>query len=166
MHDESRFLYWVADPWIWVSNFSMLCVQLSKLEVVSRLGLNMSLLTPDIPILLWFPTLFLLWSDVHIVLLLPPKLLHYKPITNVFDWFVLSVDELFIESCSLEFVNTCVTRYLFYCPMIPMAAGSRSLTPIDKVQTPSTMWVSFIGLFLGSTCLLESLIVSTCSSDS
>ena len=110
MHNNYRFLSWVADPWKWVSNFLMLPLQLSKLEVVSLLWLKISLFTPRVPILLWSPILFLLSCDMHIMFLLPRTLSYCKPITNGFDWNVLSGDEPVIESCLLEFVKTCVTR--------------------------------------------------------
>ena len=83
------------------------------------------------------------------------------------NWNMLSGDKLVIESWSLEFVKTCITRFVLSfvlpCPIIPMKAGLRYPTQIDKVLILSTIWVSFIGLFLASTYFLESLIVSMCS---
>ena len=74
----------------------------------------------------------------------------------------LSGDKLFIESSTCEFSRTSVTG-----PMHPpMTAGSKSPNPTDKFQTLLKMWVSAIGSLLGSTCFLESLIVSACSPES
>ena len=145
MHDEYRFLSWVTDTWTWVLNFSMMPVQLRNLESVSLIGLKIYLFTPGVLILLQPPTLFLLLSDVHMMFLISPTILHCKPTTNVFDWFVLRREKIFIESLLLKPVKSYVTRSVLYCLMILIKAGSRSPTPIDKVQTPSTIRVSFIG---------------------
>ena len=176
MHDGSRFLSWVVEPWTRVSNVSMFSVQLSMFEVVSLLGLQTSSFT----ILLWPPLIFILSSDVHIIFLLLSTDSSCGPITNASDWSMLSRDKFVLKSCSLEFVKKFATmsasmfvslfvmNWVLPCPMIPipMTSGSRDPTQTDKLQTLSTMWVSFIGYFLASTWLLESLIVSTCSSDS
>ena len=85
--------------------------------------------TPNIFVLIWFPLMFLLSLDVHIIFLLSPTLLSCDSITNTLDWNVLSGDELVIESCSLEFVKTCVMRFVLSgvlpCHMIPMTDESK-----------------------------------------
>ena len=163
MHDKSKFLSWVADPWTKVSDGSMFPVHLAKLEVVLRLGLKTPSFTPGFPILLWFRQIVLLSGDVQLrMFLLSPTLFHVEPIMNAFDVFVLSVHKMLIGSSTREFSRTFVSG-----PMRPpMTAGSRSPTPTDKLRNMSTMWVSAIGSLLGSTYLMEAFIVSTCSSDS
>ena len=54
-----------------------------------------------------------------------------------------------------------VLIWLLSCQMIliPITAGSRDLTPIDKVRILSTILVSLLD-FSASTCLIESIIVS------
>ena len=145
MHNDSRFLSWVADPWTWVSNFSMMSVQLSNFEVVSLIGLKTYLFTPGFYIILWFPLLFLLSRDMHIMFLLPSTDFSCASIMNALDWNLLSRDEFVLKSCSLEFVKTFVTRFVLSgvlpCPMIPMTSGSMDPTLIGKILIPLTMWV-------------------------
>ena len=179
--DDYRFLSWVVERWMKVSDFLTLSVQLSTFEVVSLLGLQISLFSPGVSILLLrSPLLFLLSLDMHIIFLFLSTDSSCGPITDASDWSVLSQDEFVLNSCLIEFVKTFVTRFvsmfvsplimrwLMPCSMIPilMTSGLRGPTPTDTLWTLSTMWVSFIGSFLASTCLLESLIVSTCSSKS
>ena len=91
MHDDYRFLSWVADPWTWVSNFSLLPVQLSKLEVVSLLGLKTYLFTPGVSILLiQLPLMFLLSLGVLMILFDIFTDSFCGPITIVSDWRELS----------------------------------------------------------------------------
>ena len=161
MHEKSEFLSWVADLWTEVSNGSMFPVHLAKLEILPRLGLKIPSLTPGVPILLWFR--IVLSGGVQLgVFLSTSVILYAEPITIAFDWFMLSGDKLLRESSTRKFSWTFLTRYF---PMTSMKAGLKSPTPTDHLQILSTMWVSTIGSLLGSTCLLESLIVSTCSSD-
>ena len=86
MHDKSKFISWVEDPWIEVSNGSMFPAQLRKLEFVLRLGLKIPLFTPGVPIVLLSPQMFIIYGDVQLrMFLLTPTLLHAKPITNDFN---------------------------------------------------------------------------------
>ena len=162
MHKKSEFLSWVVDPWTEVSNGSMFPVHLAKLEILPRIGLKTPLLTPGVSILLWF---WIAISDgVQLrVFLSTPALFHAKPITNAFNVFVLSGDKLLRESSTRKLSSTFMT---WSFPMNHMTAGSKSPTLTDNFWTLLKMWVSANGSFIGSTCLLESLIVSTCSSDS
>ena len=141
----------------------MFPVHLVKLEDMLRPGLKTPSFTPGVPILLLFRQMFLPSGDVQLrMFLLTPTLLHAEPITNAFNVFMLSGDTLLGDSYTRELSRTFVTG-----PMHPpMTAVSKSLTPTDNLQILSTIRVSSIGSLLGSTCLLESLIVSTCSSDS
>ena len=160
---QSEFLSWVAEPWTEVFDGLMLPVHLAKLEVLLRLGLKIPSLTPGVPILLWF--LIVLSGDVQLrVFLVTPTHLHAEPTTNAFDVFMLSGDKLLREISTHKFYRKFVTRSFPMPP--PMTAGSKSPTPTDNLWNLSTMRVSAIGLLLGSTCVLESLIVSTCSSKS
>ena len=166
MQDKFDFLSCYADPWTEVYNSSMLLVQLHKLEdfVMSRLGLKISSFTPGVPILLLLRQMFLLSGDVQLrMFLLTPALLHCEPITNDFNWFVLRGDKLSRGRSTRKFSRTLVMGL-----MLPptTTACSKSPTLTDKLWTVSTIWVSAIGSFLGSTYFLESHIVSTCSSNS
>ena len=166
MHDKFKFLSLVADPWMEVYNGSMLPEQLRKLEVfvVSRLGLKIPAFTPVVPILLLFRRMFLLSGDVQLrIFMLTPIILHCKPIKNAFDWFMLIGDMLSRGISTREFSRNFVTVSM---PPPMTTAGTKSTTLTDKLQTMLTMRVSSIGSFLGSFCLLESLIVYLCSSDS
>ena len=66
------------------------------------------------------------------------------------------------------FVHPLMTPWVMHCPMIPtpMTAGLTDKIPTDKLLIPSKMGVSVIGSLLASNCLLDSLIVSACSSNS
>ena len=162
MHKKYEFLSWVADPWTEVSNGPMFPVHLEKLEILPRHGLKTPSLTPGVPILLWFR--IVLSGGVQLrVFLSTSAILHDDPIMIAFNVFVLSGDKLSRESSTREFSWIFVTRSF---PMTPMTAGLKIMTPTDNLQTLSTMRVSAIGSLLGSTCLLESLIVSYWSSDS
>ena len=48
MHDKSEFLSWVADPSTEVSNGLMFLDHLAKLEVIPRIGMKTSTLTPGV----------------------------------------------------------------------------------------------------------------------
>ena len=132
MHEKFEFLSGVAEPWTEVFYGSMFPVHFEKLEVLPRLGLKTPTLTPGVPILLWFR--IVLSGDVQLrVFLLTPTLLHAKPITNVFNIFVLSGDKLLRESSTRELSRTFVTG-----PMPPlMTAGLKSPTPNDNLRTLS-----------------------------
>ena len=165
MSKKSKFLSWLVDPWTEVSNGSLFPLQLRKLDFVSRPGLKIPSFTPGVPILLIFCRMFLLSGDVQLkMFMLTPTLFHAELITDAFDWFVLSRDKLSRGRSTREFFSTFVTRSFLMPP--PMMAGSKSPTPTNNLRTMSTMWVYSIGSLLGSTCMLESLIVSTWSSDS
>ena len=70
IYDDSRFLSCVVEPWIIVSDFSTLSIQLSRFEVV-LLTLKISSFTPGVSIVLRLsPLMFLLSLDVYIIFLL------------------------------------------------------------------------------------------------
>ena len=70
--------------------------------------------------------------------------------------------KIFRERSTCGFSWTFVTRS---CPITPMTAGSKSCLT-DNLRILSIMLLSSFRSLPGSTRLLESLIVSTCSSDS
>ena len=89
MHDKSKFVSWVAEPWTEVSDGSMFPIPLAELEVVLGLGLRTPSFIPGVPILIWFR--IVLSGDVQLIMfLLTPTLLHAELITNAFAVFVLS----------------------------------------------------------------------------
>ena len=180
MRDDSRFLSWVVELWTLVLNFLMFSASLSTLEVVP-IALQTSLFTPGVSILLiQLPLIFLLSLDVLMILFVLLTDSSCGPITSVSDWCKLSWNIFVSKSCLLElvkmsvtmllpmFVLELITPWVMPCPMIPtaMAAGLTLTIPTDRLLIPPTMWVSVIGVLLASTGLLESLIVSTRSSDS
>ena len=97
------------------------------------------------------------------VFLSTSALLHADPITIAFGVFVLSGDKLLRESTMHKFSWTFLTRSF---PMNPLMDGSKSPTSTDNLRILSTIWVSAFGSLHGSTCWLESIIVSTWLSDS
>ena len=162
MHEKSEFLYWVADPSTEVYNSSMFLVHLAKLELLPRLGLKTPLLNPWVPTLLWFRIVLSGGVKLFRVFLSTCTMLHAAPITITFDVIFLSGDKLFRESFTRELSWTFVMRS---SPMTPMTAGLKSFLT-DNLRILSIIWVSSFWSLLGSTCLLESLIVSNCLPDS
>ena len=161
MYKKSEFLSWVAYQWTEVSNGSMFPVHLAKLEILPQIGLKTPAFTAGVLILLWSRIVLSGGVQLFRVFLSTSALLRAEPITIAFDVFMLSGDKLLRESSTHNFSRTFVTRSFL---MTPMTAGSK--IPTDNLQILLTMWVSTIGSLLGSTCLLESLIVSTYSSNS
>ena len=162
MHEKSKFISWVADPSTELSNGSMFLVHLEKLELIPRIGLKTPTLTPGVPTLLGLQMFLSGGVQIFRMFLSTCALFHATPITIAFDGIVLSGDKLFRESYTREFSWTFMTRS---CPMNPMTDGPKSCLT-DNLQILSIMRVSSFGSLLGTTCLLESLIVSTCLSDS
>ena len=135
----------------------------SEMEILRWLGLKTPSCTAGLPTLLWFRIFLSDGVKLLMVFLSASALLHAEPITIAFNVFMLSRDKLLRESSTREFSWTFVTRSF---PMTPMTADLNSPTPTDNLRILSKMWGFAFGSLLGSTCLLESLIVSTCSFDS
>ena len=141
MHKKFKFLSWVADPRMEASNGSMRPVQICKLEFFSksRIGLKILSFTRGVPIQLLFRRMFLLSGDMQLrMFLLTPKL---------------------SRGISTRELSRTFLTGLMLPPM--KTAGLKIPTLTDMLRTLSTIRVSAIGSFLGSTCLLESLIMYT-----
>ena len=138
MPDQFEFLSWATDPSTEVSNGSMFLDHSAKLEFLPRLGLKTSTLTPGCTANL------LTWAPSHAV--------------SVTISLTLKI---FCEKPSRDLSRKIVTRS-FPMTIVSRTAGLKRIGIIDSLQILSIRLVSSYGLPLGSTCLLESRIVSTC----
>ena len=152
MQEQFEFLSWAAYPSTEVFNGSIFLNHLVKLELLPRLGLKTSTLTPG---LLWIALL-----GVRTAILSTWEMLHAASVKISLILIVFSGFKLFSERPSRDVSRTLVTM------SCPMTTGSRVIGLIDNFLILSVMWVSNLGSLLGSTCYLESLIVSTWSYNS
>ena len=155
MHKNSEFLSWFADLSTKMSNGSMFLDYLAKLELLTQFGLKTYTLTPG------FIRIVLL--GLRTLILSTCVMLHTASVTISSELIVLRGDKLFSKIFTHNVSWTLLTRS---CLMNLMTAGSKRIGLTDHLQILSVMLISPFGSLLGSTCLLESILISTCSSDS
>ena len=124
----------------------MLLHHLAKLELLSRLQLKTSTLTP---VVLWIALL-----GVRKKILLTCVLLHAAYVTISLTIIVWSGFKLFSKRPLHDVSWILVTRSCL------MTTGLKVIGLIDNFWIPLVMWVCTLVSLLGWTCSLESLIVS------
>ena len=143
MQKQFKFLYWAADMSMEVLNGLMFLDHFAKLELILRLGLKTYTLTPGV---MWISLL-----GVRTIIS-TCALLHAASVTISLTLIVWSSFKLSRERSSHDVSQTLVTRSCL------MTTDSKVIGPIDNFWIPLVMWVSTLGLILGSTCSLESII--------
>ena len=151
MQKQSKFLSWAAYPSTEVFNGSMLLGNFAKLELLLRLGLKTSTLTPGV--------LCIALLGVRTILS-TCALFHAVSMTISFELIVWSSLKLFSERPLRDISIPLVMRSSL------MTTGLKRTGLNNILQILSILWVSTFGSLLGSTYLLESLILSTWLPDS